>query len=146
MNGFARLRWGMSLRELRAAYPNARTTPTFEGRHPITKQRVVTGGDELIPAIVEAAPGLHINATIAFSASDELIRIELWPDLAPALPGPRSIDERLLTEGARRLALDLGLGPLTEIPAEQAWDVGGVAVTLTADDGFRFELSPSTPH
>lgn len=143
--GFAQLRWGMSRQQARTLYPQARTTPTHEGRHPITKERVVVGGDELIPEIQEVTAGLKINATLRFDATDKLIRIELWPDLEPPLPGPRKVDARQLLDGARRLALGLGLDSISEIPEQQEWVLDGVTVTLTSDDGFRIELSRSTP-
>jgi hypothetical protein len=143
--GFAQLRWGMSRQQARTIYPQARTTPTYEGRHPVTKERVVVGGNELIPEIQEVIAGLQINATLTFDATDELIRIELWPDLEPPLPGPRKVDMRQLRDGASCLALGLGLDSISEIPEQHEWVVDGVAVTLTSDDGFRFELSLSTP-
>jgi hypothetical protein len=140
--GYAQLRWGMSRQAARAIYPTARTTPIYEGRHPITKARVVVGGDELIPQIHEVAAGLMINATLVFDATDRLTQLELWPDLGPALPGPRELDPRQLLEGAGRLASRLGLGAISQIPEEQTWVVDGVNVTLSWDDGFRFELRP----
>ncbi len=141
--GYAELRWGMSRQQARTIYPRARTTPTYEGRHPITKQRVVVGGNELIPEIREVTTGLQINATLIFDATDRLTRIELWPDLEPPIPGPRNVDARQLLDGAKRLALELGLESIAEIPEEQKWVLDGVTVTLRCDDGFRFELSRS---
>jgi hypothetical protein len=142
--GFARLRWGTSRQQVRATYPQARTTPTYEGRHPITKERIVVGGEELVPEIQEAGEGLQINATLTFDATDQLIKIELWPDLEPPLPSPRKIDERRLFDAVKRLALGLGLDSISEMPEQQEWVVDGVVVTLKSNDGFRFELSRST--
>lgn len=140
--GFALLRWGMSGQQVRGLYPRARTTPTYEGRNPRTGERVVVGGDMLVPEIQEVVPGLMVNATLAFDPSDRLVSISLWPDLEPALPGPRKIDTELLLRGAQALARVIGIGgSLSEMPEKQGWVIDKTTIELTNDDGFRFELS-----
>jgi len=138
---FALLRWGMSSIEVRVLYPRATTTPSYEGRNPLTGERIVVGGDTLVPEIQEVIPGVMVNATLGFDASDRLSSIGLWPDLEPALPGPRTIDEALLVRGARELARGFGIGALAELPEEQEWVIAGTRIELTSEDGFRFELS-----
>lgn len=139
--GFALLRWGMSGHQVRGLYPRARTTPTYEGRNPRTGERVVVGGDTLVPEIQQVVPGLTVNATLVFDPADRLISISLWPDLEPALPGPREVDTELLVRGARELAKVLGIEDLSELPEQQAWVIDKTTIELTNEDGFRFELS-----
>jgi hypothetical protein len=139
--GFALLRWGMSVQQVRGLYPRATTTPAYEGRNPRTGEKVVVGGDTLVPEIQEVVPGLMVNATLAFDPSDRLVSISLWPDLEPALPGPRNIDAQLVLRGAQELARVVGIGSLSEVPENRDWVIDETKIELTNDDGFRFELS-----
>jgi hypothetical protein len=143
-DGFARLRWGMTRHEVLEAYPAASITPTYEARHPLTGERLLVGGELLVPAIHEATAGLTVNATLAFDPADRLAEIDLWPDLEPALPGPRTITPDLVSAGVHALAGTLGVGPVDESYDEQSWTVSGVTITLTLGDGFRFEMAPTS--
>jgi len=138
-DGFEQLRWGMTRGALRVVYPAARTTPLIEGRHPVTGARVFAGGEELVPAIREVAHGLALNATVGFE-DDALAQIDLWPDLPPALPEPRSLDDGQLLIAVRRLARSFGRDGLVEIPQEARWESDGVIVMLRNENGFLFEL------
>ena len=132
---FDRLRWGMTRQEVFATYKTARVTPSYEGRHPLTGERFTGGGDVMVPAIHEAVPGVKVNATLAFDAGDRLAQIDLWPD-----------DERaeIILPAIHALAGTLGVGPVDEADDEQSWTVDGTTITLTLDDGFRFEMAPTS--
>ena len=137
--GFARLRWGMSKQQVRVEYRQTRTTPVYEGRHPVTGQTVVVGGDELIPELQKVAPGVMVNATLKFDA-DRLIQIDLWPDIDPA--NAPAADAERLASAARELARSLGNDAAGRADAQHRWSIRGTAIEQTDDDdGWRFELS-----
>jgi hypothetical protein len=133
--GFALLRWGMTRTEVFATYPSARVTPTYQARHPLTGEEFLVGGEVLVPEIAEAVPGMMVNATLGFDAGDRLVEIELWPD------GDR---DDLVTPAIHALARALGVGPVDEDDDEQSWTAGGITITLSTGDGFRFEMAPAT--
>lgn len=131
--GIASLRWGDSEATIRAAFPAVRTTPTYDGRDPRTGQTTIAGGDLLVPAIVEATPGLPVGATLTLERGG-LAAIELWPDVeAP--------DEARISEGARALAARLGGTPSAGAPKQ--WTREGTRIEATTEEGFRFRLTPA---
>lgn len=146
--GFGSLRWGMTMEQVLAVYPRATTTPVYEGRNPLTHERVTVGGDTLVPQLQEIIPGLTVNATIAFNSSNRLVSIALWPDLPPALGEPSATDAMTDAErvrrGAQELARVLGLGSLSGGTARTGRMEDGTTIELTGDVDKTFDSSSRT--
>jgi hypothetical protein len=128
ITGFARLHWGASPSQVRVLYPSTRTTPVYEGRHPITKETVRVGGETLIPEL-DMIAGVTMNATLGFDAKGGLDTIELWPD-----------DTGDMRAAVNEILHRLGLAAIEALDEPHAWSANGARVELEVDDGFRIAI------